>query len=166
MKYLAFFFIITIIATTLVSSNALSNTKEVRQCNPKVQREISRSFFLTCDQILATATPCLGSSNLGDYCDCCRTTLGGNVNRTVSEHYCCTILKALYYKSLQCQNDPNVHIPEGIKSCNITGRNTTGFGGNTSGGGENTSGSAATTTLSYFTGLLLLLTAVAYQFLF
>ena len=156
MKYFAVLFITAIITTALVSSNAVYNMKEVRQCDPMSRNQAGRLF----DKCRRLAS-CNGSRNLGKYCDCCRNILGGNspaADTNNVQHTCCVLLQDYYDKSLQCQNDPVVNVSDNIKNCNIRGENT-------SGGGGNTGGTLATTPISYFTGILLLLTAVAYQFL-
>ena len=143
MKYLAVLFITAIAATTLVSSNAVHKEKEEERQSCDVNRLVNVSqAFENCGGTFATSCTGVGTN----ICDCCNSTLAGGSNGT-SIYSCCVILRGYASLAGPCAKQSVVDIPEFIRNCNL-------------GGG------AATTTVSYFTGLLLLLTAVTYQFLF
>ena len=138
MKYLAVLFIIAIAATTLVSSNAVLNEEERQTCNSTSLMNAAKAFS-TCGPIFASAC----ANSRGDFCSCCRNILGGS--SSASGYRCCVAFQDYVKVAASCVGQAG--IPSTIRNCKL------GSG-------------AATTTISYFTGLLLLLTAVTYQFLF
>ena len=141
MKYLAVLFITAIAATTLVSSNAVHKEEERQLCDDNRLLNVTQAFA-NCAATFTTSCTSFGT----DYCGCCRSTLAsGNISSTL--YGCCGTFRDFISLAVSCANQTGQPIPDQIRNCNL-------------GGG------AATTTVSYFTGLLLLLTAVTYQFLF
>ena len=143
MKYLAVLFITAIAATTLVSSNAVHKEEERQSCDTNRLQSLTQ-VFANCATTVVTSCTRFGM----DFCGCCRSTLAsGNTGSAI--YGCCGTFRDFVAAAVPCFNQAGVNatIPDSIRNCNL-------------GGG------AATTTVSYFTGLLLLLTAVTYQFLF
>ena len=140
MKYLAVLFITAIAATTLVNSSAVLNKEEKQTCDVQRLQNLAQAFT-RCASTLASA--CANSGT--DGCGCCRNILGGSSSAT--GYSCCETMRNFIDIAKICAKQNGVSIPSQIANCNL------GSG-------------AATTTVSYFTGLLLLLAAAAYQFLF
>ena len=140
MKYLVALFITAIAATTLVSSNAVLN-KEERQACDHTSLENAAQAFSGCSSTFSSAC----TYDRADICVCCRNILGGS--SSASGYRCCAAYRDYLNMVVACARAQGTSVPSSIRRCNL-------------------GSSAATTTISYFTGLLLLLTAVAYQFLF
>ena len=141
MKYLAVFFITAIAATTLVSSSAVHKEEERQSCDVNRLQNLTQAF-VNCAITIAGSCANFGT----DICGCCRSIFASGNNGT-SIYGCCGTLRDLVAVTIACANQAGTPVPDQFRNCNL-------------GGG------AATTTVSYFTGLLLLLTAVTYQFLF
>ena len=141
MKYLAVFFITAIAAITLVSSNAVHKGEERQSCDAN-RYIMTHQEYIKCGTTYATS--CTGIR--WDTCGCCNSTLASGTTGT-RIYDCCGTFRDLVALEKACANEPLLVTSYTIRNCNL-------------GGG------AATTTVSYFTGLLLLLTAVTYQFLF
>lgn len=141
MKCLAILFITAIAATTLVSSNVVLENQErqTSACNTTALTQNVQDFA-NCAVTFVQA--CSGQS---DTCVCCRSILGGS--NTANGYTCCVSFRNYVDIATACADQAGVQIPAVISNCNL-------------------SGGAATTAISYFTGLLLLVTAVAYQSLF
>ena len=142
MKCLAVLFITAIAATTLVSSNAVLSEEERQTCYRTSLANAAQAYD-GCRYGYTLSSACVNHGS--DICSCCRNILGGS--RFASGYSCCMALRNYINVAAPCVSQYGRSIPDIVKNCNLRS-------------------SAATTTISYFTGLLLLLTAVAYQLLF
>ena len=161
MKYFAVLFITAIAATTLVSSSAVHKKEERQSCDIK---RLSQLFHAFANCTEATAPSCASS---GGVCNCCRSALASG-NTGTSVYNCCVTLQDLFAQEAACAIQAGRPNPATIRICNLEGGVATSTDGATTStdGATTSTGGTATSTLSYFTGLLLLLTAVTYQFLF